>query len=409
MNFSGQRLMILGAGPHQLPLVRRAVELGCHVITVDYLPENVGHRLSHQYVNASTVDVPAILSAARQLRIEGITTFGSDPATPTVAAVAAALGLPGPPVAVARVMTDKGRFHEFQQVRGLDGPVSFALDEGEVLSELPAQPRAPVVVKPADASGSRGVVRLEQFDLDKLSVAAEQARQFSRTGRVCVESCVDGIHTSGDGLLCDGRFDLVLLTDKFRRGFVVTGHALPSGISQGDRQRILAEVERTCAALGYSDGPLDFDVVFTPERVAVIEMSPRLGGNGIAQLISRATGFDLLEANLYYALGKEIPPATAHQQIVQPCGSLIFGSSTAGRLREIVEESELRTRVPEVFDYYCGYRPGDGVEAFTHGGASLGHVLFDLPVAGSYQAMADRIGEVLGLEVDVHAGAPSCT
>lgn len=81
MTLMTKKLMILGAGVSQLDAIRKAVELGFYVITVDYLPDNIGHKFSHQFVNCSTVDKEGILKIARDLSIDGIVTFASDVAT----------------------------------------------------------------------------------------------------------------------------------------------------------------------------------------------------------------------------------------------------------------------------------------------------------------------------------------
>jgi hypothetical protein len=90
-----KKILFLGGAPSQLPPIKYALEQGHHVITVDYLPENPGHKLAHTYYNVSTTDKDAVLEVAKAENIDGIVAYASDPAAPTAAYVAEKLGLSG--------------------------------------------------------------------------------------------------------------------------------------------------------------------------------------------------------------------------------------------------------------------------------------------------------------------------
>jgi hypothetical protein len=132
--------------------------------------------------------------------------------------------------------------------------------------------------------------------------------------------------------------------------------------------------------------------------VVIIEMSPRLGGNGIPKLIQRATGVDLINATVQYALGNPspLPPSL---EVTQRCGSWVFGSEQAGRLEHIASPNAVRTRVPELFDYVFNYQIGDTVPYFEHSGHSLGYALFDCPSTASYCDMITRVQAAMQLRI----------
>jgi biotin carboxylase len=392
-----KRLMILGAGPGQLPIIRKAVDLGLYVITVDYLPENVGHEFSHQYVNCSTVDKEGVLGAARELNIDGIATFASDVATPTVGFVAEQIELPGSCASIAQTMSNKAKFRTFQREHGLNSP-NFVI--GECLEDIEEQIEAlspPLMFKPVDTSGSRGISKLDKIDHDRCALAFQYAQGYSPSKTVCVEEFVDGIDVSGDGFLLNGRLYAVI-THKHKNGYIPKGHSLPTNIPDEDQERVFAEVVANCRAVGYTDGPLDFDVRVSPSRITVLEMSPRLGGNGIPMIIERATGVDLITATVRFALGEDVE-LPSKLRVVMRCGSWIFGSDHAGRLEGISTEEELRVAVPQVFECMINYRVGDKVPRFVHSGNSLGHVLFDCPSQSSYRQIVDRLQGALRLKV----------
>lgn len=390
--------MILGAGLSQLSAIRKAVDMGFYVITVDNLPENIGHRFSHQLVNCSTIDKEKVFKAARDFDIEGIVTLASDVATPTVGFVSEQLGLPGAFLRVAETLSNKDRFRIFQKEHELNSP-NFVI--GQRLEDIEDQISTlspPLVFKPVDTSGSRGVRRLDQIDHKNCSNAFEYARTYSRSNTVCVEEFIEGIEVGGDAFLINGELAFVVITRKHTKGYVVTGHSLPTNISLENQRRVCSEIVANCLAVGYTEGPLNFDVMVSPERAVILEMSPRLGGNGIPMIIQRGTGTDLIAACLNHSLGLSVELGSKCESL-RPCGSWIFGSDHAGILEGIATNGELRTSIPEVFEYMANYHIGNEVPTFVHNGNSLGYILFDCPFQESYNEIVDRIKHSLQLKV----------
>jgi len=398
MTPSMKRLMILGAGPNQLPAIQKAVDLGLYVVTADYLPQNVGHRFSHQSVNCSTIDQEGILRVAKELEIDGVMTMASDVATPTVGFVAEHLGLPGGFPSAANILSNKASFRLFQREHGFYSPEFIVGSTMEDVEKGLASLSLPLVFKPVDTSGSRGITRLDSVDRGLCLAAFESAQGYSRSRKVCVEEFIEGVDVSGDGFLLNGSFEFALITQKYKNGFVVTGHSLPTTLSAEDQQRVLAEVAANCKAAGHTDGPLDFDVRLSPEHVTVLEMSPRLGGNGIPMIIERATGVDLIGATISFALGEKVDVSKKWEDI-RGCGSWIFGSEHGGSLQEMATEQEMRGTIPEIFEYVVHYQIGERVPHFIHSAANLGYVLFDCPSETSYIQVLQRIQDRMGMRI----------
>lgn len=395
-----KRLMILGAGPNQLPGIKRAVNLGYKVITVDNIPSSIGHKYSQQYVNCSTIDKESVLKAAVELEIDGIVTFASDVAIPTLGYVVEQLGLTGPGQSVAETMAYKTRFRVFQRENELNHPNFEIIERREDLKRQLSNLTPPLIFKPGDASGSRGISMVSKLDPESCSSAFEYAKGYSRSKTVCVEQYVEGIDVSGDGFLSDGRFTFAVITKKYKQDFVVTGHRIPTDISADDKNRVIAEVAKTCAAIGYMGGPLDFDVRISNDHVIVLELSPRLGGNGIPMIIERGTGVDLFSAAIQLSLRYQVKlPEKA--EISRSCGALIFGSITEGTLKHLASDQEIMDAVPEIFEYYLSFKIGDEVPIFTHGGNSLGYVLFDCPPQSTYSSIVARIKNTLHIGVSM--------
>ena len=279
------------------------------MISVDDRPESVGHKFSHQYLNCSTVERETLALEAEKLGIDGICTFSSDVAVPSVGYVCDRLGLPG-------VSLRRSTVHVYQASLSGGSEAGRAASSGLFgsalartdLESLERELHFPVVFKPVDSSGSRGVRLLHHASPDDVASAFAFAQSFSSSGTVCVEEFVGGTEFGGDGILLDGELAFLAITEKHLDGFVVTGHSLPSTLAREDQDRVRKALEDCCRAVGYARGPLNFDVKVGPERVVVLEMSARNGGNGIPAVIKRATGVDVEEATIRLALGEAWRP-----------------------------------------------------------------------------------------------------
>lgn len=390
------RLIILGASNAQLPIILKAVEMGFYVITIDNLPNNIGHQYSHQSANCSTVDLDGVCKIAKELTIDGIVTFASDVATTTVAFVAASLQLQGCKVKTAETLSNKANFRQFQQQHALNHPDFFIEKSMNGLEEKCLKLNPPLIFKPVDTSGSRGITKVEDINASNCREAFSYAQQFSNSGTVSVEEFVEGVDISGDGYLVSGQLYAVV-SQKYKCGFIPTGHRFPTNISNKDQALIFSEIVNTCQALGYSDGPIDFDVKISNKQVIVIEMSPRLGGNGIPELIKYSTGVDLVKMTINYALGN--PYSLPNDSHTKGCASWVFGNEIAGKIEHIASTKEMKDKIKELFECRLNYKLGEVIPAFEHSGNSLGYALFDCPSENDYNAIIMRLQSALQLSV----------
>lgn len=391
--------MILGAGPFQTPGIRKAVGLGYHVISVDDRPESVGHKFSHRYLNCSTVEREKLACQAEKLGIDGICTFSSDVAVPSVGYVCDRLGLPGVSLAVAQSMSTKHRFREAQKRAGLPHPAFLIARSPDDLASLERDLNFPVVFKPVDSSGSRGVRVLDHASPDDVASTFAFSKSFSASSTVCVEEFVGDREVGGDGILFDGKLAFLAITEKHLDGFVVTGHSLPSTLPREDQDRIRKALEECCRAVGYARGPLNFDVKVGPERVVVLEMSARNGGNGIPAVIKRATGVDVEEATIRHALGEAWQPPEAKGQL-RGAASLVFGHPRGGTLASAGSFADIRQKVPQLVELNFAVPVGGHVKPFEHNGNLIGYVVFDCASPATYEEMSAGIKDALGLRVE---------
>lgn len=352
----------------QIPAIKKAKELGYYVITCDYLPNNPGHAFSDEYVNISTVDKEAVLSFAKDKKIDGIVAYASDPAAATAAYVSEKLGLPGNPYDVVKMFSEKDLFREFQKNNGFPYPQFYRLSNIEELKEVWDEIEFPCVVKPVDSSGSKGVVKIDRKeDLEK---AVEEALHFSRGGRVIIEQFIETPynHLHADGVVTDGKLDFVVLGDQRFRNMVPIGTAIPSMVDEEVVRKATKEVARFIENSGLKNGAVNIEVrVAADGTVYIIEIGPRAGGNYIPQLMYHATGQDEVAAVLKQAMGEEYPILTPEELTCTLQYNI--GSLKNGKFKEVFVDEYLRDKLVELYIYK---KKGDPVVDYQNSNGVVG-------------------------------------
>ena len=224
-----RKLMVLGAGIYQVPLIRTARQMGLTTIVVSYPGNYPGFAEADEVLYLDTTDAEAILAAARTEGIAGIVTTGTDVAVRSIGRVCDELGLPGISGAAAQLVTDKALMKEAFAAGGVSTS-PFAV----VSSPYEAQDAAgsigyPVMVKACDVSGSRGVTKVD--DPAELADAFADAQRATKKSYVVVEGFVPGREIGVDGYVYQGKLALFAPHDKFVARFgavtVPGGHRFP--------------------------------------------------------------------------------------------------------------------------------------------------------------------------------------
>jgi biotin carboxylase len=288
-----QRLLVLGAGPAQIGLLRTARERDLFVIAVDRDPSAPGFAYADKRALVSTEDEPAVDRLARAESIDGIISPGADWPVGVAARVAARLGLPHPiDEATAALVTTKSRQRERFAAAGVPQP--RPLEEAV----------APSVVKAPDRQGQRGLtfVRTEE----ELPAAIEAAIDASRNGMYIVEEYVDGPEVTVQAVSIDGVFHPLLVADRLTADPPAFGVALAHAWPCVTGTQSPIEAARAAAeALGVRNGPTYTQIRVGVAGSRVVELAARLGGGHDAELTEAATGVKLNDLALDFALGNE--------------------------------------------------------------------------------------------------------
>jgi biotin carboxylase len=395
-------LLIVSGGVEAVPAIAEARRLGLRVLVSDGDPAAPGFRLADSGLIASTYDADATVEAARAYatrnRIDGVLAVAAD-VPQTVAAVAAALGLPGISLETAHLASDKLAMKEQFRAAGVPVPWFHAVPDAATLVALATEAERPLIVKPVDSRGARGVVRLLP-GIDPTWAFGVAAAE-SPTGRVMVETYVPGPQVSTESVVANGRTTTVGFSDRnyallgrFAPFVIEDGGELPSRLSPAMLEAIGALVARAADALGVRHGTVKGDIVVGPDGPMVIELAARLsGGFFCTHEIPLATGINLVEAAIRLALGETPSPeelrprwsrGVAQRFLFPEPGRVVSVEGAAqASLGEGIALLEVRvqpgTRVPHMTSHVC--RAGvviavgdDRAQAVTRAEAAIARV-----------------------------------
>ena len=393
-------LIVLGASALQIPLIRAVRDAGHDVMSLDNDLSNVGHRHATRSLEVSTRDVDGVLELARRERAVAVLTCGSDVALAACARASETLGLKGPAVSVVDKWCSKPAFRAHQRSAKLRHPGFVAGRDAERVAQEAASLPGPLIVKPSDRSGSRGVRKLESAADPGLVAAIEAARSISFSNDVCVEQFIEGTEYGGDCWVRRGRIIALFPTLKLMDGFIVRGHRIPALLPAETETAIHQELQDHIHATGYEDGPINFDIRVDAEgRPWIIEIAPRLGGNWIPDAIAQSTGVNVYSALVDNALDRPVDLAPRRNL---PTATYVVGLKSPLTLKRPIDTERIGKRIPSLLRLEVDARPGDSVEAMIDSGQQFGRALIDLS-----EGSLDETIAALDAELTSQLGAPS--
>lgn len=304
-----KKLLILGGTYFQIPAIKYAKSRGYYIITCDYLPDNPGHKLADEYYNVSTTDKEAVCLLARQLEVDGILCFASDPAAPTAAYVSEQLGLPGNTFDNVCKLGEKHLWRKFLKDNGFNVPkaASYTSFENVLVDDW----HYPVMVKPVDSSGSKGITKV--LEPSAIKAAFDYALTYSRVKIILIEEFIErvGPQIGGDGFYGLNHLDFVCygdqVVDEKINGYVPCGMKFPSLISESLKQRITADIERAISLSGLRNLSFNLEVMIDKyENIYLMEIGPRNGGNCIPEVIQLFTNVNMVALAVEAALGNNL-------------------------------------------------------------------------------------------------------
>lgn len=400
-----KRLLMLGAAMQQIPAIKRARELGYYVITTDYIPDNPGHALADEHYSVSTTDLEGIYELAKRLKVDGIVAYASDPAAPAAAYASEKLGLPGNPFASVDILTHKDKFRAFLAEHHFNSPTAHGYSDYPSLEKDISIFRFPVMVKPVDSCGSKGVVKVESPE--GLKAAFDEAMSYTRTKRVVVENFIKkkGYQISGDGFSIDGKLVFTSYGNELYSGFggmrdyVALGEFWPSLFSSEILAKVDVELQRLITCLNMRTCAYNIEVIIDEnDDVYIIELGPRNGGSYIPQLIQYATGVDLVTPTVEAAAGDLKAKTIESRPVVGYWSNYMILSHEAGRFAGV--RFDRRFEQENLVDMFCTKKDGDFVEEYSNTTHSLGTIIFKATSLEEMMQLTSNMEKCFNVEVE---------
>lgn len=310
-----KKIAIIGASYLQKPLVEKCKELGVYSICFAWKDGAVCKDLCDKFYPISTVNKDAIFKVCQEEKIDGITSIASDVATLTINYVAEKMGLVGNPDKYSQTATNKYLMRQCFMEHDIPSP-KFCLTEGQI-PEILNFFSYPVIVKPTDRSGSRGVEKV--LKREDLQVAIDRACNESFQKKAVIEEFVEGREISVESISFKGKHFVLQITDKVTTEapfFVELEHHQPSSLPEDIKARVRTIVLNALDALHIQYGASHSELKITKEGdIRVIEIGARMGGDFIgSDLVKLSTGYDFLKGVIDVALGKfEEPKLTQNK------------------------------------------------------------------------------------------------
>ena len=373
-----KRLMLLGGIRYLVPVIEAAHRQGYYVITADYIPGNVAHKYSDEYANVSIIDKEAVLKVAQEKQIDGIMSFGVDPGVVSAAYVQEKMGLPsfGPYESVC-ILQNKDRFRAFLAENGFNVPkakgyssLQDAMNDSETFDY-------PIIVKPTDSAGSKGVSRVDRKE--QLDEAVRYAFEKSISGHIIIEDFIEkqGCSSDTDCFSVDGELRFVNYNSQhFDVGasnpYTPAAYSWPSTFTKEQEQYLTSEIQRLITLLGMKTNVYNIETrIGTNGKPYIMELTPRGGGNRLCEMLRYATGVDMITAITRYIVGDSVPEVAQ-----KPCrgywAEVILHADRDGRFDHIEIDKALPAKVIEE-DLWVN--PGGRVMAFEGANAAFGSLV----------------------------------
>jgi len=376
-----KKLLLLGGSSYILPVIEACKKHNITVYTADYLPDNIAHKYSDGYFNVSVVDKEAVLSLAKELKVDGINAFATDAGVKTMAYVAEKLNLPCVAnYSAVEILQDKPKFRKFLKDNNFLAPMFESYTSYDDAIKNLHKFHLPVMVKPADSAGSKGVTKVES--LDQFEDACAFALRFSTKKEFIVEEFIENVGppSDTDSFSIDGVLTHFTLNnqyfDKNSPGeYAPCAYVYPTIWPPEKKAYLHDELQRLISLLGLKTSVYNIESRIARDgNVYIMEVSPRGGGNRLSEMIRYIYGVDFIEATVLHSVGLpfKLPKLIKTADIWV---EIILHSNIDGIYEGLIIDENIKNCIVEL-DVLI--KPGDKVEAFSAANKMVGTAILKI-------------------------------
>lgn len=394
--------MLLGGLRYLLPVIDAAHKMGIYVITADYLPDNIAHKYSDEYVNVSIIDKEAVLKVAREKQIDGIMSFAVDPGVVTASYVQQEMGLPsfGPYESVV-ILQNKDKFRAFLAENGFNVPWSFGFASVNDAWNGRNKFSYPLIVKPTDSAGSKGCSRVDSEN--ELQKALDYAMNHSIGKHIIVEEFIEkrGCSSDTDCYVEDGRLKFVSFSaqhfdEKAINPFTPSAYSWPSTFSAEEERYLTDEMQRLITLLNMKTAVFNVETrIGANGKSYIMEFTPRGGGNRLCEMLRYATGVDMITAITKAMVGEE-PDEIEQKPYNGNWAEIILHADKDGKFAGLQIDPSLPAEIVET-DLWV--KEGDFVHGFEGANNAIGTLVMRFDDAGEMEKALARQSKWLSLKV----------
>lgn len=402
-----KKLLMLGGSLYQTYAIKEAKRLGYYVISCDYLPTNPGHSFSDEYHNVSTTNKEAVLQLAKTLDVDGVIAYASDPAAPTAAYVCEQLGLPTSPFKSVEILSNKDLFRNFLQENGFNCPKAMGFNTYEDALAHIVEFKLPVMVKPVDSSGSKGINKLT--DWSQLKDYAEDALSYSRSKRFLIEEFIvkKGYQISGDAFSVDGQLVFHCLGNEFYdpncdKDFAPLGECWPFQMDHRYIEELEEQLQRLMTLLNMKSNAYNVEaIVGEDDKVYLLELGARSGGSLIPQVTEFATGINMVTWVIKAAAGDPIDISVLNGNKEMPIkgywSNYMVHSDKTGKFQSISFDPDFEKN--HLVEFVNDLKIGDEVHRFRDAQDCIGEFILKYDSMEQMFEVIKNIEKFINIEV----------
>ncbi|MGI6346843.1 MAG: ATP-grasp domain-containing protein [Limisphaerales bacterium] len=305
-----KKLLVIGAGFLQDFVIRKSKSMGYETVAIDADTNAVGFLHADKYSVIDIVNEKACLEFAQKERVDGVLTAATDYGVLTASYISEHMGLPGISYEVAQIIKNKYRVRKCLFDKHVDNTeLAYEVNKNTDIELLKDKLKYPVMVKPCDGSGSRGVSRVNE--MFHLKTACDLAMSASITHRAEIESFIIGKEYGAESLVLGGKVHVLGIMEKWMTKppyYAELGHAIPNDLPPAVEKKVKGCVESAIVALGIKSGSVNMDLLITEiGKVYIVDIGARMGGNMIGPcVIPYGTGIDYMAAMIQNAVGDTV-------------------------------------------------------------------------------------------------------
>lgn len=373
-----KKLMLLGGIRYLLPVIDAAHKQGYYVITVDYIPDNIAHKYSDEFCNVNIVDKEAVLNLAQEKEINGIMSFGVDPGVVSASYVQTKMNLPSfGPYESVEILQNKDKFREFLAKNGFNTPWAYGYSCLEDALKDVEKFSYPLIVKPTDSAGSKGVTRVN--NIEELRAALDYAFKHSIKGNIIIEEFIEkrGCSSDTDSFSYNGELKFVSFSaqrfdDKAINPYTPAAYSWPATFSTEECNYLKSEIQRLLTLLKMNTSIYNIETrIGTNGKPYIMEVSPRGGGNRLAEVLRYATGVDMITACTRAAVGDSID--NIEQKTYNGhWAEIVLHADKEGSFEKLEISSELPA---EIIETDVWVKKGDKVHSFEGANNAIGMLI----------------------------------